>query len=180
MLCEKCNKNEARVHVVKVVNGKKSDIWLCEKCAKKISEGSMIPFIFEGDNEQAGEKLFNLLNEVKKKKSEIPSKIDIICKSCGLTFSKFRETQELGCTECYESFSEELKPFIEEKQGSSAHVGKIPKREEKNILRKSEIEELEKLLKNAIDNENYELAAVLRDKLKSIRGEECENEQLDV
>lgn len=180
MLCEKCNKNEARVHVVKVVNGKKSDIWLCEKCAKKISEGSMIPFIFEGDNLQVGEKLFDLISEAKKKKSEFPSKIDIICKNCGLTFSKFREKQELGCTECYESFSEELKSFIEEKQGSSIHVGKVPKREEEHMQRRLETEELERLLKNAIDNENYELAAVLRDKLKAIRGEWCKDEQLDV
>ncbi|MCI5628187.1 MAG: excinuclease ABC subunit B, partial [Clostridium sp.] len=41
MLCQKCKKNQANVHLVKLVNGEKSDVWLCEECARKISDISL-------------------------------------------------------------------------------------------------------------------------------------------
>ena len=41
MICQKCKKNQANVHLVKLVNGEKSDVWLCEECARKISDISL-------------------------------------------------------------------------------------------------------------------------------------------
>lgn len=180
MLCEKCNKNEARVHLVKMVNGKKSETWLCEKCAKEISNGALIPLMAEGIEASISKNIESLFNGMTKEKKEFSPKIDLICKHCGLTLSKFKKNGKLGCSECYDSFSEELEKIMIEFQGSDSHTGKMPKREENELNKFMEINSLEKRLKKAIEVENYELAAILRDKLKSIKGEFYKNEKLDV
>ena len=180
MLCNRCNKNEARVHLVKMVNGKKTETWLCEKCAKEISSGALIPIMNESTEESIAKGLESLLNDMTKERKEFSPKIDIICKNCGLTLSKFKKNGKLGCSECYNSFSDELENLMIEFQGSNSHIGKMPKREANELNKFMEINNLKQELKKAIEMEEYELAATLRDKLKIIKGEFYNNEKLDV
>ena len=181
MLCEKCNKNEARVHLVKMINGKKSETWLCEKCAKEISNGALIPLMVEGtEAEEISKNIESLFSQMTREKKKFSPKIDLICKHCGLTLSEFKKTGKLGCSECYDSFSEELEKIVIEFQGSDTHVGKMPRREEEELNKFKEITNLQKKLKKAIEMEEYELAAILRDKIKIIKGEFYNNEKLDV
>ena len=35
MLCEKCNKNPATVHVTKIINNNNTELHLCEDCARE-------------------------------------------------------------------------------------------------------------------------------------------------
>ena len=109
MLCNRCNKNEARVHLVKMINGKKTEMCLCEKCAKEISNGGLIPFMLEGtEAEEFSKNIESVFNEMKKKENKFSPKIDIICKHCGLTLNEFKKNKKLGCSECYDSFGKEL------------------------------------------------------------------------
>lgn len=179
MLCQKCKKNEANVHLVKMVNGKKSDVWLCENCAKTISDIS-VGVVGNMNEESLQSLLGGLFEELDKYNGP---KMDVVCKNCGLTYSEFKKTKEVGCGKCYESFKDELDEQIIEVQGNIFHSGKIPKKNPTRIIKESSISELQEKLKSAILKEEYEKAAIIRDKIKlledSKKGKEKEYEKLD-
>ena len=89
-----------------------------------------------------------------------------VCKKCGTTYSQFKKTGKLGCGECYDSFKEELASKVQEIQGHTEHIGKIPVREEKKVISNKKVNELKKALQEAIIEEEYEKAAVIRDEIK--------------
>lgn len=177
MLCEKCKKNEVKIHLIKLINGERTETWLCEVCAKEISEisfrSSLSPL--EGASYQ------NILNgyfEVLNNKE----KIEIICKSCGLTYSQFRKSGQLGCGSCYDSFSEFLRPMIKRIHGDLEHIGKIPNKAGNEFIEIKRIKRLKEELQKCISAEEYEKAAVIRDEIKTL--ENCKevrnkNEKLD-
>ncbi len=158
MLCEKCLKRNATTHIKTVINGKIIEKHLCGDCA--VSEGiisfhsnplnQMLTSIFENSG-AAG------LNAAKR------------CECCGASFSDIRESGKVGCSKCYETFYDELLPYIKRIHGSTVHNGKrIEKSTEdtkENII-KSLKEQLQKLIKE----ENFEQAAVIRDKIRQAEG----------
>ena len=95
--------------------------------------------------------------------------MDVICPNCGMRFSKFKETLEVGCGECYSSFKDLIDDEIKKVQGSTIHIGKIPSNISKMEERQLSINELRDQLNKAIMEEAYERAAVLRDKIKSLQ-----------
>lgn len=173
MLCQKCKKNSATVHLVKLVNGEKSDIWLCEECAKKIAGISLEVPMVSMSEEQFQNILGDFFDTIDKKNQESkPLKelnVDIICKNCGLTYSKFKQTGKLGCPECYSSFRDLIDEEIEKVQGSTINVGKTPKINEKYNYDSVSIDKLREELKKAVIEEKYEKAALLRDKIKNLQ-----------
>lgn len=164
MLCERCKKNEAKVHIIKIINGEKTETLLCEKCAKELTD---IPFdaSFSTDNKVSFQNIlsgfFDALD-----KSNKNQKIEVVCKNCGLTYSELKKDGKLGCSKCYESFNDLLKPRIKRIQGDIEHIGKIPKRESKEVIQRKRINKLKEELQQAIIKEEYEEAAVIRDKIK--------------
>ena len=71
MLCEKCKKNEARINLVKIVNGEKQQIWLCEECAKNISNIPFLSSIPEGAGFPFQEVLNGLLTGVENAQNNV-------------------------------------------------------------------------------------------------------------
>ena len=179
MLCEKCKKKEASVHIVKMVNGQKSDVWLCEDCAKKIS--NIAVGVAGSTNEHSIQNIIGGLFEELDKYSN--PKMDVICKNCGLTYSEFNKTKEAGCGKCYESFKDLLDSEIIEVQEGTFHIGKIPRSYQSSVLEESSISELREKLKKAVLKEEYEEAASIRDKIKflenSSKGRDKAYEKLD-
>lgn len=174
MLCVKCKKNEATIRVIKMVNGEKSEMWLCEGCAKKMSEQiSEIPLdiaINGGKNAKIESILggfFEALNKTRSNDSE--KKIDVICKSCGLRYSQFKGQGQLGCSKCYSSFEDSLKLMIKRLHGDTEHIGKIPKNVENDVIQAKRLRKLKDGLKKAIEEEEYEKAILLRDEIKNIK-----------
>lgn len=177
MLCERCKKNEAKVHIIKIINGEKSETLLCEKCAKELTE---IPFDnkFIPDNKMTFQNILSGFFETLDKGNK-NQKIEVVCKSCGLTYSEFKKNGKLGCSNCYKSFQDLLKSRIKRIQGDTEHIGKIPKRESNEVIQRKRINKLKEELQQAIINEEYEEAAVIRDKIKlleSARGGKTTNE----
>lgn len=170
MLCERCKKNDASVHIAKIINGVKQEINLCEKCAKEVGTFSTpidmsfaSPFTFQ--NILGG--IMDYISEpLEKGTDNIP-----VCKNCGTNYAEFKEKGLLGCSECYNDLGPILMPIIKRVQGNIQHVGKIPKRAGKNILEKKKIEELKDELQKAIDLEEYEKAAEIRDKIRELKNE---------
>jgi protein arginine kinase activator len=158
MLCNECGKNEAKVHVTHIINGKKSETHLCEECAKKNQSTFNTNFSMEN--------LFSaMLNSAFNTTTYIPSKG---CSKCGMTFDEFRSVGKFGCSDCIETFKPKLMPVVKSIQGYDTHAGKIPKRAGGSLKIQKDIEKLRMQLKLAIESEEYEKAAQLRDKIREM------------
>lgn len=162
MICEVCKKNKAVVHFINIVNGKKKHKMLCEECALKINNISIEEDLKEELNFS---KILNgLLDYMDNYKDDETS--EIVCKKCGRTYKEFRESGICGCSECYKVFSKKYN-FLEGKE----HTGKIPKGKREKIKNKRSIYNLKEELKELIEKEEFEKAAILRDKLKDLEKE---------
>lgn len=166
MLCNECGKNEANVHVTHIINGKKTESHLCEECAKK--NQTILNSNFSMEN------LFSaMLNNAFNNKTYLPAKG---CTNCGMTYDEFRSTGKFGCSQCIDTFKPRLMPVIKSMQGYERHTGKIPKRAGGTYRVQMDIDKLKCDLKNAVEREEYELAAELRDKIHEMenimRGDE--------
>ena len=88
-----------------------------------------------------------------------------------MTFAEFRNAGRLGCPHDYEEFRNELLPLLENIHDETRHTGKFPRRAPDSTERQTQMIELRKTLKQAIDVEDYELAARLRDQIRTLEQE---------
>lgn len=163
MLCESCNKNKATIHYKKIVNGRVEEKHLCESCAKESNElnfNIVLPFhkIFTG--------LLDSIDETEKGNNDFKN---INCPRCGLDYKKFLDTGKFGCEKCYEVFKNDINSLLKNIHGNNKHRGKLPKRLKGKIFKEREIDSLREELKESIDVEDFEKAAVLRDEIKKIK-----------
>lgn len=174
MLCQKCKKNQANIHMVKFINGEKSEMWVCEECAQRatkvqldlVSEdvGKNIQDIFGG--------LFQGSNVNKPMLIDFDKDIDIICKECGQTYKKYKENKKIHCNKCYESFKDAIVEDLERLYGSSKHIGKIPKGSIMEMEDINKINELKEEINICVLREEYEKAAELRDRINLIKSKQ--------
>jgi protein arginine kinase activator len=91
------------------------------------------------------------------------------CLDCGMTLGQYKEKSLLGCPTCYETFREELENIIAKVQDNhSHHIGRAPKHAHVDISRHLQIRRILKQLDSAVNQEDYEQAAVLRDQLREL------------
>ena len=90
------------------------------------------------------------------------------CPNCGMSYNDFLETGKIGCSVCYDTFRSQLEPVLRRIHGSSTHTGKIPHRSGGNLELKHEMMQLKENLKAAVEHEEYEKAAVYRDKIHAL------------
>ncbi len=156
MLCQKCKKNAATVHLTEIINGEKREKHLCEGCAAN-----------EGVTVKAQEPINQLVAKFILAQTEANDLSQLTCEHCGITFMQFRNGGLLGCPYDYKVFREPLMGLLERAhEGNIQHVGKIPGGRENKHKRQHEIMILKKQLAEAVELENYELAADIRDKIK--------------
>ncbi|MCD8037031.1 MAG: UvrB/UvrC motif-containing protein [Clostridiales bacterium] len=166
MLCERCHKNEATVHTVQLVNGEKTEHYYCENCAKEIGFEKPISFqdIFQG--------LLNYTSPIQGGYSSTYANSSLRCPECGMTYDELRRNGKFGCSSCYEAFDPYIAGSLKSIHGDSTHKGKVPKRNGGTLLKKHELEDLKRQLVDAISKEEYEEAAVLRDRIRALEGDE--------
>ncbi|MBI4055029.1 MAG: UvrB/UvrC motif-containing protein [Elusimicrobia bacterium] len=93
------------------------------------------------------------------------------CSACGLKYSKFQQTTLLGCSQCYQSFAPQLAPLIKRIHGSLQHQGKRSPVQPSRTApkdKKNSIKQLRQELEKAVRDENFELAAQLRDQIREL------------
>ncbi len=163
MVCDECGKNMATVHLTKIINGKKTEMHLCEECAKKYKE-----FDFESPF-SIHQFLAGLLDNVQDETMKINNIYETKCEQCGMTYAKFKQTGKLGCKECYNSYRDKLVPLFKRIHGHEEHIGKVPKKAGSKIRKRKEVERLKKQLNIAIEKEEFEEAAKLRDRIKELQ-----------
>jgi protein arginine kinase activator len=161
MVCNVCGKNQATVHLTEIIDDQITELHLCEECAQK--KGAQMESHFGLSDLLAG--LADMGSQFNNKtKTEIKLK----CPKCGLTYEDFKKVGRLGCGECYTAFKEALVPLLKRIHGSTQHFGKSPKRMTKTVKAKNELQELKEKLQKAIQKEEFEEAAKLRDKVREI------------
>ncbi|HAA90615.1 MAG: Putative UvrB/UvrC protein [Thermoanaerobacterales bacterium 50_218] len=159
--CDECKKRPATVHITKIHNNKKTELHLCEECARKHQE---IPFSFE-PNFSIHKFLSGLLEGTP---LEVPTLPSIQCPNCRLTYEQFSQIGRFGCSQCYHTFGERLDPLLRKIQGNSRHTGKVPRRAGGNMWIKREVERLRAELQAAVREEAYEKAAEIRDRIREL------------
>jgi protein arginine kinase activator len=96
---------------------------------------------------------------------------NLVCEVCGISFAEFREHQLLGCPNDYKAFEDVLAPMLEHAhEGASRHTGKVPADAAADERRQNDLLRLRGQLKDAVNQEDYEKAAALRDRIKDLEG----------
>ena len=160
MQCQICKKNDATIHLTEIVDGARTEMHVCERCAAEqdIAVKSHIPI---------NELLSNLLGaQPADEELSDPTEQQAACPSCGFTLEQFRKEGVLGCPNDYDLFAKSLQPLIEKAHcGKIAHCGKLPSGTSLDTKKQIELLNLRRQLDTAVQNEDYELAAELRDKI---------------
>jgi protein arginine kinase activator len=159
MFCE----SPATVHLTDIVNKKKREAHLCERCAR---ERNLLP---DPPGPQIDlTALMNLLvAPFKKPTAEIVPPADPSCPACGLTYAAFKAEGRFGCSHDYDAFLHVLEPLLERVHRATAHDGKQPL----SARRIAELEELRGRMQSAVASEDYEQAARLRDLIRQKEAE---------
>lgn len=170
MLCQECRRAEANIHIVKQVNGKQTEINLCEQCARKKEE---LDFTFEP--QFSLHKLFtSMLNQGLIGAREEKEAAALQCPTCKLTFAQFGQIGRLGCGSCVGAFEERLKPLLRRIHAGSTHTGKVPARARIRVRRLRELDKLKEELQQKVQKEEFEDAALLRDQIRDMEQEMTE------
>ena len=177
MKCQNCKKNDATTHVKRMINGVTEEYELCAECAEKLGYGNIFNDIrsdFENSFFGGFNSLFNSFFE-----NALPARTQATrCETCGASYNDIKHTGMMGCADCYSVFRDEIMPTVVRVHGNTFHCGKnspsykvetVEKSEEK-VEKKpvSELDSLKKELETAIENQEFEKAAELRDRIKAM------------
>jgi len=173
MICDVCKKTAASVHFTEIINDEVTELHLCEECAK--TKGAEMQQHFSIADLLSG--LVDSPFEATKTKEHIK----LTCPNCEMSYSDFKRLGKFGCAQCYEAFKRALYPLFRKIHGTARHVGKqpvkspvgkarpiAPGRKVQIKPREETIEDLKSQLEKAIKVEEFEEAAVLRDKIRSL------------
>lgn len=168
MKCDRCHEKPAVFRITQTVNGQVDELHLCQDCSAKMqaeyakhSWGKLfqdnvfggwlggtggIPSFGEGHEE---------LEESR-------------CQSCGTSYEDFRRTGLFGCPACYRSFNDKLDKMFLRVQGGSRHTGRLNTATSLEASVSEHLKQLRENQRQAVANEDYELAARLRDELRQL------------
>ena len=164
MICQECQQESATVHITKIINGRKTELHLCRRCAQAHDE---LDFSFEPQF-SLHNLLGSLLGESMRGSREALGKAKVQCPSCDLTFAQFSQIGRLGCSDCFSAFDEQLAPLLRRIHGSIRHTGKVPRRSQGAVRFARELERLREEMRLAVQKEKFEEAARLRDEIKAL------------
>ena len=156
MNCERCKKQHATYHLTAIENGSKKEAHLCEECARRAGVG--IKFNFSINDVVGG-------TTAPKPRSKASNKA---CPDCGITYSEFKSKARLGCARDYEVFQKEVVRLLEKVHGASTHTGKTPRTADVHVRKENELLRLKRDLETLVKTEDYEKAAEIRDRIRSL------------
>jgi protein arginine kinase activator len=159
MLCSICKEKPATVHLTQIVGDKMQKLDLCEDCAKA-----------KGVNDPAGFALADLMLGLgaSQEIEQAGGGVELKCPRCGFSQADFKKSGRLGCPECYKTFAEALEGLLKTMHKGTRHEGKVPEALRATREQSDRLKLLQKKLAKAIEQENFEEAAQLRDEIKQI------------
>ena len=168
------------MHEVSITNGVKLEQHLCETCAAKHGLGT-------NSGMQMGAIIKAMTSPTAGPQGAFSGARVGACPGCRTTFSEFKQHGLLGCPRCYEVFASQLEPMLSRAHdGGVRHTGKVPGRAASTVnvagevasqedvmqvleTRRRRLESLRHELEEAVRNEQYELAAKLRDEMRRLQ-----------
>lgn len=170
MECQECKERSATLHFTKVVNGTKTEIHVCEQCAKEKGYVSQEEEAYSLHDLLSGLFNFEPTPIQTEQKSNYTTHHGLKCSNCGMTYQEFTRIGKFGCAECYHAFADRLNPiFRRVHSGNTVHDGKIPKRIGSTIHQKKQLDQYKKQLQHLIEDEEFEEAAKVRDQIKALQ-----------
>lgn len=201
MLCERCKIREANIKYTEIVNGIKTEHNLCSQCAKELDLGQYTALL---DGEFPLGRLLSGLLGIGDYEEETDERARVVCPTCGTSFEDFVENSRFGCPDCYGVFDLLINDKMKQLQGSENHKGKQPKFKSRFEREhgdgkidgmadgaesaaaagklpdpespEEQILALDARLKEAIRQEEYELAARYRDEIRALKERKEEHE----
>jgi len=161
MLCDDCRKRPATIRITTVAGNDKVEKNVCEKCAQAACE---LDF---GFNESFTVQDF-LKGMFSQPYAESAVRAGPACPGCGLTFAGFSRAGKIGCGECYSAFADRLEAMVRRIHGPGGHTGKVPGRRGGLFEIGRRTRQLRKELEEAVQREEYEQAARLRDEIRAL------------
>jgi len=155
MKCSRCQQRESVIQVHQIINDQSAVVHLCQQCA--LEQGIEVDATLES-NPLTG---FLALLE------QHPATAGA-CPGCGATLEDYRTSGRLGCARCYAAFAGPLRDLLRRIHGAAVHTGSRPASDENSLTAEARREGLRSQLRRAIDHEQFERAAVLRDQLREI------------
>jgi protein arginine kinase activator len=162
MVCDNCGSSDAVIHLTQIVNNEMKNLHLCEQCAaEKGLDGSQVPANFP---------LTDFLAQMGEgPQSREGSTVRETCSFCGLSFQEFRDSGRLGCPHCWTTFEPHLRGLLRRVHGSTRHVGKVYLSPDPSVSeREKRLEGLRRKLRRAVEMEDFERAAELRDEIRTL------------
>lgn len=167
MQCQRCKEQTATIHLTEINEGQRQETHLCEECAEHegLAIKSQIPL-----NELLSTLLASQSVPKPQPLAEVAAEDEKSCSSCGMTMKEFHDGRLLGCANDYEELSDSLDPIIEKNQGGNlTHKGKVPAHAPEDSKKQIEILNLRRELEDAVENEDYENAAQIRDRIEHLQ-----------
>lgn len=162
MLCEVCKENDVAVTLTEIDGSGVRQVRLCEQCAAErgVQTGVAAP----------APALGAFLQSVHQQGvSGALGGDGTRCQFCGATLRDFRQTGRLGCAQCYRAFEPALRDLLRKVQGNARHVGRgYDGAAEVQWAPGIAAERLRERLARAVRNEQFELAATLRDQIRAL------------
>ena len=159
MICDMCKLNEAKISVEQVADGVTKNIYLCPVCSQRLGFGMFsktidisITKILGSDDKD---------NDDGRKSDQ--------CPVCGLSFREIESKKMMGCPECFSFFKAEIMEILGKKKKNLKYFGFITdEQSSETFFETHSSEELHEELKKAVETEDYERAAALRDEIKAL------------
>ena len=158
MLCSLCKEKPATVHLTDIKGDKMQKVDLCEECAKN-----------KGVNDSTFALADMLLGlGASQEIDQASGGVEIKCPQCGFTQADFKKSGRLGCAGCYKTFADGLEGLLKSMHKGTRHTGKVPESLRQTRDLSDRLKALQQKLAKAIEDENFEQAAALRDEIKQM------------
>ena len=162
MKCGICESGEAVVHIHQVAGEDEIHLHLCEECAA--SKG-----VTSSGNPSEFSVSYLLTNPVDTNGTTGKLQSKKVCPQCGMTLKELKIKTRVGCNECFSTFAAEIRAIIHQAFGNVQHQGRYPLRVHSHVIYLRDIQDLKKKLQRSVEEENYEKAAKLRDRIEELK-----------
>ena len=168
LMCQACGKRPAKIHYTEVVNHNMVTKDLCLECAEEkgidvetaggSGLGDLVAGVWDSTMEAQTEKIGK-----------------VRCPSCEYAYSDFKKMGRFGCPECYQAFETQILVVLRQLHGSTQHRGKSPIQLGPRAMIRRELLDLKGELSRAVQREEFERAAAIRDRIKELESQAGES-----
>lgn len=166
MMCEDCGIRPAKFHLMTIINGDRVERNLCPACMARHQKqipgidftnlAGILNSILEGGRNA---------EEQERQEAELEG---YVCEQCGMTYLEFQKCGMLGCANCYQAFKTPMTALLQRVHGNTQHAGRVPGGSHNGTSIRMNIDRLKQKLQKAVEDEEYEQAARLRDAIRAL------------